>query len=566
MAGSRTLTAGGAIFPRLRALGVEFVFANSGTDFPPIIEGLAQAGEQGLDLPQAIPVAHEHVAMGMAHGAWAVTGKPQVVMLHTNVGLANGVIGAINAAHDHVPLILMSGRTPATERDRFGARTVPIGWGQEMRDQAAMLRECLKWDYELRFPEQVEDILDRAFAIAGSTPQGPVYLSLPREVLCEAVPAALVEGPPRMVAARAAPDPAAIAQAADLLAGAENPVVIAQRGVGAAFDAFAAFVDRHALPVCTWWATRLAIDTDHACHVGSDPGPWVAAADVILVIDGLAPWWPDHHPPNPAAKVIHMGPNPLFSRIPVRNFRADVAIAGETGDCVAALIAAMAGRPAAASVLEPRRARIAAAADELRDRLTAACAPRADGLLSKPHVARVLSDALEGRDTAVFSELGATLGQVRRRGAGSWFLEPHSGGLGWSLPAGLGAALAMPHCLPVVTLGDGSYLFANPAACHQVAQALGLAPLVVVLNNAEWGAVRRSVSGLYPDGAAARANRMPLTGLAPSPEFSAYARASGGWGRRVDTVGELAGAIADALQVIDRDRRLALLDVRVAPD
>src|SRR3546814_5565436 len=55
--------------------------------------------------------------------------------------LANGVIGTINAACEHIPLLLMSGRTPATEQGRFGARTVPIAWGQEMRDQAAMIRE-----------------------------------------------------------------------------------------------------------------------------------------------------------------------------------------------------------------------------------------------------------------------------------------------------------------------------------------------------------------------------------------------------------------------------------------
>src|SRR3546814_6020457 len=101
--------------------------------------------------------------------------------------LANGVIGTINAACEHIPLLLMSGRTPATEQGRFGARTVPIAWGQEMRDQAAMIRECRKWDYELRFPEQVAGLLDRAHAIASSTPKGPVYLALPRETLCEQI-------------------------------------------------------------------------------------------------------------------------------------------------------------------------------------------------------------------------------------------------------------------------------------------------------------------------------------------------------------------------------------------
>ena len=155
------LTAGGALFARLRQLGVDYVFCNSGTDFPPIIEGLAAAERGGLELPSAMVVPHEQAAVAMAHGYYAATGRPQAVMVHTNVGLANGVMGMINAAADHVPLILLSGRTPVTEQGRFGARTVPIGWGQEMRDQHALVRETTKWDYELRFPEQVPALLDR---------------------------------------------------------------------------------------------------------------------------------------------------------------------------------------------------------------------------------------------------------------------------------------------------------------------------------------------------------------------------------------------------------------------
>ena len=142
MGGAGTLTAGGAIFPRLKALGVDYVFANSGTDFPPIIEGLAEAASRGDDQPRAVVIPHEHAAMGMAHGHYLISGRAQAVMLHTNVGLANGAIGAINAACEHVPVILMSGRTPVMEGGRFGARTVPIGWGQEMRDQAALVREA----------------------------------------------------------------------------------------------------------------------------------------------------------------------------------------------------------------------------------------------------------------------------------------------------------------------------------------------------------------------------------------------------------------------------------------
>src|SRR3546814_15640155 len=83
------------------------------------------------------------------------------------------------------------------------------------------------------------------------------------------------------------------------------------------------------IAVCSWWATHLAISTEHPCHVGADPGPWLAAADVVVVLDCLAPWWPDRHPLAEGARVVNIGPDPLFSRFPVRNFRSDLSIAGE---------------------------------------------------------------------------------------------------------------------------------------------------------------------------------------------------------------------------------------------
>ena len=560
------LTAGSAIFPRLKALGVDYVFANSGTDFPPIIEGLAAGVARGEDLPEAVVIPHEHAAMGMAHGYTLMTGRAQAVMLHTNVGLANGSIGAINAACEHIPMILMSGRTPVTEAGRFGARTVPIGWGQEMRDQAALVREACKWENDLRVPEQVGPLLDRAHALASSTPKGPVYLSLPREVLCEAVPDALATAPVSARPAIAAPAPSAIAEAAQWLARAERPLVIAQRGAGdaAAFAAFSAWAERWGIAVASWWATHLAIPTDHPCHVGADPGRWLAKADVVLVLNALAPWWPDKHPLAPGARVIQMGPDPMFTRFPTRTFQTDLAIVGESADTVPALISAMDALPRDEARISARSAMLAKASAEERARLTAMAADTTHGI-TKAHASRALSAALEGRTSSVFSELGTILGVLERREAQSWFQEPHSGGLGWSFPTAMGAKLADPTRACVATMGDGSYMFANPVACHQIAEALGIGIVVMILNNAEWGAVRKAVTGLYPDGYAARSNAMPLTGLSPSPDFTAIAEASRAWARRVEHAKDLRAALDEALAVADTGR-LALVDVRVLPD
>ena len=565
--GDGQVVAGSVIFSRLKTLGVDYVFANSGTDFPPIIEGLAEAAASGVALPQAITIPHEHAAMGMAHGYYFLSGKAQAVILHTNVGLANGAIGALNAATDHVPMLLMSGRTPTVEKGRFGARTVPIGWGQEMRDQTALVREAAKWDYELRFPEQVSDMLDRGHAIANSTPNVPVYLSLPREVLSETIDASATAATPTIRPARVEASASDISQAAEWLVGARKPVIFVQRGAGDAegFAALSQLADRFSIPVVHYWATQIGLPTSHPMWAGADPAPWLEDADVVLVIDALAPWMPEIHSPPAAAKVIHLGPNPLFSRFPVRNFRSDLSIATETSAGLVALAAAMeklgdpdpAGREARARPLrtrltEQRETEIAVARDEDGPRMT------------KAHVAWCLSEALKAHEATVLSELGCPLAPMTLDHPQAWYQEPHSGGLGWSLPCAMGMKLARPDRLVVATLGDGSYMFANPVACHQIMEAYDIPVLILILNNAEWGAVRQSVTMMYPEGYAAKANQMPLTGLSPSPDFTKIAEASNAWGRKVTERADLPAALEAAVTEVMQNKRTALLDIRVA--
>jgi acetolactate synthase-1/2/3 large subunit len=562
--GAKTLSAGAAFFERLKALGVDYVFCNSGTDFPPIIAGLAEAQANDRALPQAIVIPHEHAALGMAHGYYFATGQAQAVILHTNVGLANGAIGALNAATDQVPVLLMSGRTPVMESGRFGARTVPIGWGQEMRDQAALVREACKWEYELRFPEQVATILDRAYAVANSSPKGPVYLSLPREVLCEPVSPEGLDKPLSMRPTRASADAADIEAAARLLAGARNPLIIAQRGAGteAGFAALGRLAEEWSIPVCQWWAVASAIATDHPCHVGSDPLPWIEEADVILVLDCLAPWSPDIHVPPADAKVIQIGPDPLFTRFPVRTFRSDLTIASETGEALVRLEQAL--RPHLSRSVSSRMRRKESvgkgvAAFRARvDRQAAASHP-----MSKAYVSRCLSQAIAGKDATVLSELGCPLDPLVLKRHNAWHQEPHSGGLGWSFPCALGMQLADRSRLVVATMGDGSYVFSTPVACHQIAEALELPVLLVVVNNAEWGAVRQSVLGLYPSGFAARANAMPLTSLAPSPDFTKVASASRAKAMRVDRAEELPAALAEAIRHVETARTACLVEVTI---
>ncbi len=563
-----TVSAGSAIFGKLGALGVDYVFVNSGTDFPPVIEGLLEARDQDVSLPTPITVPHEHVAVGMAHGYYQISGRPQAVMLHTNVGLANGVIGSINASCDQIPMLLMSGRTPVTEKDRFGARTVPIGWGQEMYDQGAMVREVCKWKYELRFPEQTPELLDRAWAISMSTPKGPSYLELPREVLCEQISTKGVTSSSSMQPVIASPEPEQLRAAAKALAQAKKPLIINQRGSGSeeAFHALADFVDRWAIPVSHYWSNQVSIPMSHPMQIGVNPDTWLAEADVVLVINSLAPWWPDHVSLRDDVTVIQMGPDPLFARTPIRNFQADITLIGEVAPSIVALAKAVDQIEPDRDMIKARYQTVQSASETTRKSYTNQALTGDGSPMSKEWVSLCLSRAIkaQSRKASVFHELGCPLGPLNLDEHQSYFQEPHSGGLGWGFPAALGAQLADPARLVFATIGDGSYMFANPTACHLVAEAHQLPVIVLVLNNEEWGAVRHSAQGLYKDGRAAKANDVPLTSLQPSPDFALTAQASRAYTETITSGEALPAALDRAIEVATTEKRQVLLNIAIA--
>ena len=161
-----------AYLTRLGERGIEYVFANAGTDFAPIVESLAR-NVGNKKFPRFITVPHENVAMAMAHGYYRTAGKPAAVMVHVTVGTANAICGLMNAARDNVPVLLAAGRTPITETGHMASRNRSIHWGQEAFDQGGMVREFVKWDYELREGQPVDAIVDRALDISMSEPRGP---------------------------------------------------------------------------------------------------------------------------------------------------------------------------------------------------------------------------------------------------------------------------------------------------------------------------------------------------------------------------------------------------------
>ena len=554
-----------AFLELLRERGIDYFFANPGTDFAPLIDAFARFAREGKPSPRPVTVPHENAAVAMAHGYYLVTGRPQAVMVHVNVGAANGVIGIINAARDHVPLLFVAGRTPLTEGDLPGARNRYIHWGQEALDQAGMLREYVKWDYELRNYSQLESVVDRALEIAMTKPRGPVYLILPREIIAEAQDRFTMRLSPRRHHEETCfPDPAAIDRAAGMIAAAENPLIITTTS-GSNPDAcgkLAALAESFAIPVVVFNPRHMCFPTNHPLHLGFNPDPFLDAADLILVAESGVPWYPAIKGPGERCKIIQMGIDPGFIDCPIRSFPCDLSIKADLVVALPMLVEALsAHRKPAEKRIADRFERVRELHDQQRRSwLEAGEKASRQSPLDQVWVSRCINE-IKDDDTIVVNEYDLVPTQVIFEKPGTFFGTPASGGLGWGLGAAIGAKLAAPDKLVVAALGDGAYLFGNPTPCHHVQQVLGAPTLTVVFNNGAYNAVRASTLGMYPDGWAARTGNFPLSDLLPSPGYEILVTACGGYGERVEDPADVLPALGRALKVVKEEGRAAVLNM-----
>jgi acetolactate synthase-1/2/3 large subunit len=550
---------------RLADRGVEYVLANAGTDFAPIIEALSRSPGSNRKYPRVILVPHENVAVSMAHGYYRVSGKPAVVMVHVTVGTANAVCSLMNAARDNAPVILCAGRTPLTETGHAASRDRSIHWGQEMFDQGGLVREFVKWDYELRAGQPAESVVDRALDIAMTEPRGPVYLTLPREVLADPAVAPRRDTVRPLGASATVPSFAAVELAAAILSTAEFPLLLTSSAgrTPEVMAELAALAEEFALPVVQSEARDISLATDHPMCLGFDPGPLLATADAVAVFDSAVPWIPRLHPLRPGAKVICFGPDPLFTRYPFREFEADLLVTGES--CAAlgmlreALGHAMRGSARTAAI-EKRRAFLAEARSEMIARRTKLVEQVKTQTPIHPLYLAYCLNALKAKDAIIVNELGLPVGGLDMTAPRSYLGASLAGGLGFGLGGGLGAKLAAPDREVITAVGDGSYYFGNPLAYHYVGRAEKLPTLTIIANNHAWHAVRQATRDVYPQGHAAKANTMPLVELNPAPDFEMVAESCGGRGEKVTAPEQLMPALARSFAAI-RSGTPALLNV-----
>ena len=476
----------------LKQEGVELMFGNPGTTELPLMDGLAR--EPGI---RYILALQEAVAIAMADGYAQASGKLAAANVHTSPGLGNAMGMLYDAMHSGSPLLLTAG-----QHDQAMNLTEPILWS----DLPPVARPYVKWSHEITRLEDLPRAVRRAAKTAFAHPSGPVFISLPVDVLNAERDLDLLE--PTRIAPRIRGDKAAIDAAAELLANAKRPLVIAGDAVahGDALAELAEVAELLGAPVYTECVpSTCAFPFTHPLYQGPFPrlGPPIRSIlmqhDLLFSVGGdlFTLSLPSDVEPMPEGlPVIHLDVDPWVLG---KNYPAKVAILGEPKATLPDLAEALRSRltGAARKEAEVRFAKGRAAMEARRRGLREQAAVEAGRTPITPlSLVAAVVDAMPENAVVVEEAISSGMGirELLSSREPRSFYALRGGGIGWGLPAALGIKLAQPSRPVVALIGDGSAMYTNQALWTAAHDSI---PVVyVIFNNASYRILKQRTLAL----------------------------------------------------------------------
>ncbi len=555
-------------------MGIDYLFCNLGTDHAPLIEEMASWHEQGKPTPRVILCPHENTAIHMAGGYALATGRGQAVLVHVDAGTANASMGMHNLCRARVPVLLIAGRAPMSTFDAtLGGRDTYVHFIQEPFDQASLVRPYVKWEYNLGWPSMAHEIVSRATGVMHSDPMGPVYLTLPREILAAPVDEASlgVYGRPSHSPVKAlGADPEQIEHIADRLLESEYPMMVtAYAGRNhAAVSVIEALAEFGGIRVCEFNTVDLNIRRDSPFFAGYNPGVHTEQADFGLMVDVDVPWIPKTTRVHPQAYWAQFDVDAIKRHIPIWGFPLQDRIEGNSARLLTQLLSALKAKATPAFKDKVARRSAVIRAEHAQNQRRSAQMASSPGSLDaiNPHfLFALLGQAIRGHDVVLNEAIRNTMAvfeQIPRHIPGTLIGLP-GGGLGFSGGTALGIKLAHPERRVIHVVGDGSFYFSNPSAMYAVSRQQNLPILTVLLDNGGWSAVKESTLRMYPQGLAKSHQRFESE-LGFGTDFAAIAEAAGGHAERLRDPAQAQTAIDRCLRALDAGQS-ALLHVRIPP-
>ena len=526
----------------LKQEGAEYLFGNPGTTELPLMDGLAD--ETALTYVLAL---QEAAVVAMADGYAQASGKLGVVSVHVAPGLGNAMGMLYDAQKAGAPLLVTAG-----QHDQTFNVTEPILWA----DLPPIARPFVKWSAEVRRLEDLPRLVHRAAKTALAPPAGPVFLSLPADVLQAEGVVDLLS--PTRVAARVRGDRDAVEAAAELLARAERPLILAGDAVAqsAAHAELVAVAEALGAPVYVEGVANTApFPASHPLFMGAFArlAPLVrqvlSEVDVLFSVGGdlLTLSLPsDMEPVPPGLEIVHLDTDPWELG---KNYPASVAILGDPKATLPDLLEALERRltPTRRRQARDRLATTGAArarhAEELRARARAE-AQRAP--MTPLALMATVADALPPEAVVVDESIssGAGLRNLLRSDDPQSFYGLRGGGIGWGLPAAIGVQLALPDRPVVGLIGDGSAMYTCQALWTAARYRIGAT--FVILNNSSYRILKQRTHAMK--GLAAQADRYVAMDLDdPRVDFVRLAESLGVRAERIEKTADVGPALGRAL-------------------
>jgi benzoylformate decarboxylase len=526
----------------LKQEGVEYMFGNPGTTELPLMDGLV--GEPALTYVLAL---QEAAVVAMADGYAQASGKLGVISVHVAPGLGNALGMLYDAQKAGAPLLVTAG-----QHDQSFNVTEPILWA----DLPPIARPFVKWSSEVRRLEDLPRLVHRAAKTALAPPTGPVFLSLPADVLqAEGV----VElGAPTRVAPRIRGDRAAVEAAAETLARADRPLILAGDAV--------AYSDAHAELVAVAEALGAPVYAEGVANTASFPsshplfrGAFLRLApavrqvlsdvDVLFSVGGdlLTLSLPaDVDPMPPGLEVIHLDTDPWELG---KNYPTGVAILGDPKATLPDLLAALEARMTPARRRQARERLEAIRVDRTRhiEELRARARSEAERVpMTSLAAISAIADALPPEAVVVDESISSSGGlrTLVRSDDPKSFFGLRGGGIGWGLPAAIGVQLALPDRPVVALIGDGSAMYTCQALWTAARYRLGVT--FVILNNASYRILKQRIHAMK--GFAAQADEYIAMDLEdPRVDFVRLAESLGVRAERIEKAADVGPALGRAI-------------------
>jgi benzoylformate decarboxylase len=542
----RERTASQAYLEVAAAHGVEYVFGLPGTSGQEFIGTIADQ-----EKIRFILALHETCVVAMADGYARVTGRPSLAQLSTLPGTANAVGALYDAYRDRSPVVVTS--------TNVDTRIVGRDSHTEGKDLVELTKQFTKWSSEVHRADRIPEILNRAFKVAATPPTGPVYLSLPSNLLGEPVNVRNPDAQRSRVVPRMAADPEALKEAARLLAEARRPLIIAGSGIAkaGAIEDLIKLADMVAAPVVMEPRySFLSFPTTHpysfqiAERQPTFDLPVWGEPDLILAI-GCRLIREYRYLPEPVIKpetrCIHIEEDPWeIGKV----FSVDLGIIADAKSALGSLVDAFAlfaeksnGNRKTERIECLKKAKETTTA-ELEQRIQ-------NGWDTTPiNAARLVRtmDRLLEQDVLIVNEsptskdiLMSNLQFTQNR---SYFSNSSAGHLGWGLGAAIGAKLASPNRRVVACLGDGSCMFGIQGLWTLAKYRVPL--VVIVFNNRAYMAVKNQFRG--PEERIKIAAELGAELVGPELNFARIADSFGIFGQRVEEPEQIEPTLRRALE------------------